>query len=168
MGNLEAKIDKNADDIVITKDAVFEVIEHLCLFNRPPIDFESEIALVQGKCYAFSNVEKSWDEALTLCKQSGGKLVEPKTIFTVNGIADKGVEIMKENFTFFWMGLTDAATENEWVYASDGNPVNVTNWLPTQPNNDGNCATIGATTDDTNGLWTDFPCSGKLKFICEF
>merc|ERR1719361_195332 len=57
--NLEAKIDKNAEDIVSTKDAVFEVIEHLCLFNRPPINFESEIALVHGKCYAFSNVKKS-------------------------------------------------------------------------------------------------------------
>ena len=52
------------------------------------------------------------------------------------------MEIIKAD-SYFWMGLTDAINEDEWLYASDGSPVNITNWKPSQPNNDGNCATIG-------------------------
>jgi hypothetical protein len=68
----------------------------------------------------------------------------------------------------FWIGLTDLIREDEWVYASNLNPLltNSTNWGPHEPNgkNGQNCVMING---PWHGYWSDLHCDVSEHFICE-
>lgn len=72
-----------------------------------------------------------------------------------------------------WIGYTDAATENSWVWL-DGSPCTFTNWNPGEPNNTSDvCSSIGedvAIMQMNNGKWNDvyanpgFPCITPAQY----
>lgn len=72
-----------------------------------------------------------------------------------------------------WIGYTDAATENTWVWL-DGSPCTFTNWNPGEPNNTSDvCSSTGedvAIMQMNNGKWNDvyanpgFPCITPAQY----
>ena len=72
----------------------------------------------------------------------------------------------------YWIGLTDAETENRWKWIDGSKLTGYTNWISGEPNNYNNedCAEIkkghfiGKYFD---GGWNDDKCSKAERYICE-
>ena len=83
-----------------------------------------------------------------------------------------GTEIEKR----FWIGLSDTAVENNWVWV-DGTSMSYNNWSSNQPDNYNNedCVHIYAnsSSDWASGDWNDLQCGlnnwygDYLNYICE-
>jgi len=61
--------------------------------------------------------------------------------------------------------LSDLQEEGYWVWASEKNVAEYTNWRSGEPNNTGkdeNCVSIYS-----NHLWNDYACSKLFHYICE-
>ncbi|KAJ8302303.1 hypothetical protein KUTeg_021290 [Tegillarca granosa] len=63
----------------------------------------------------------------------------------------------------FWIGITDLIVENEWIYASDRSPIQVSNWARGEPQGfqNENCV---ACYSGSHGLWADVPCTYAERF----
>ena len=72
----------------------------------------------------------------------------------------------------YWIGLTDAETENVWKW-SDGSTPGYTNWMPGEPNNYENNEDCGVIKKGYwlskyhDGEWYDSRCSKSIGYICE-
>uniref|UniRef100_K1PPT6 Aggrecan core protein n=1 Tax=Magallana gigas TaxID=29159 RepID=K1PPT6_MAGGI len=66
----------------------------------------------------------------------------------------------------FWIGITDLMAENEWVYSSNLQRVQTTNWASHEPNGKGgeNCAVLFY---PRHSQWADLHCDAHERFICE-
>ena len=100
----------------------------------------------------------TWETAKIKCTNAGGNLAsiqssdENEFIFQLAG---KGPA---------WLGGNDLKTEGEWTW-SDGSQWLYKNWGNGEPNNAGgeDCLEIG----NLGSKWNDYPCSRKVKAICE-
>jgi titin len=63
-----------------------------------------------------------------------------------------------------WIGLTDEAVENTWVWSS-GEAYSYTNWNSGEPNNSGNEDYVTIRTD---GTWNDWTATGTAYYIVEW
>ena len=107
-----------------------------------------------------------WNDAKAFCMTEGGKLFEPKDAQENSGVTDYA---FSNELRHFWIGIQDepVSPEGTWVYASDGSPLEYTNWKQGEPNNnsgDENCGEIGYFTGD---LWNDQECDTLLGSVCE-
>jgi len=122
--------------------------------------------LISGSCYRLSKTAtKTWSEAKKICQSNDGKLFEPRESVKSQAVVDYIRYIYNDNG--IWIGLTDAASEGNWQYASDGNLASYTNWHLDEPNNAGdgeNCAIIHSGHRD----WFDYPCEAQNYFLCQF
>jgi len=122
--------------------------------------------VISGSCYRLSmTATKTWSEAKTICQSNGGKLFEPRESVKSQAVVDEIRNIYNDNG--IWIGLTDAASEGNWQYASDGTFASYTNWHLNEPNNAGegeNCAIIHSGHRD----WFDYPCEAQNYFLCQF
>lgn len=84
----------------------------------------------QGHTYYLSDNPMTWYEAKALCESKGGHLVtisdSAENTFIYNNTTDKA-----------WLGFTDEEEEDVWQWIT-GEEVTFTNWLPGEPNNNGN------------------------------
>ena len=76
--------------------------------------------------------------------------------------------------TDYWIGLTDADTENDWKWSDGTELTGYTNWMSNQPNdyNNQDCGGIRKGhffSKDYDGEWHDDTCSAAKEkgFICE-
>ncbi|XP_041664374.1 C-type lectin domain family 4 member E-like [Cheilinus undulatus] len=128
-------------------------------------------------CYYFSTIKSSWTDSRSKCQQQGGELVKIESreeqVFLDEKLRDKIAG--KEDK--FWIGLTDAQTEDTWLWA-DGSPLdkNLSYWGEGEPDNwtdsrnpDGeDCARMGEKGGaEENKSWFDTPCRLSYKYICE-
>ena len=125
-------------------------------------------AKIQPTTYYFEKQGKTFEDARENCKEKGGKLYEPKD-------AVKMKEIVKTNAgnthnTCLWIGITDIASEGNYVYDSIGQSIN---FSPTWYSSHGafgrsyNCICTGTETNGVFGKLADVSCSGKRQSICE-
>ena len=102
-------------------------------------------------------------EAVDLCLSLGQKLAEPKNVDD----NDEIVALAKSIQSGVWIGIDDLGIEGDFAYASDGESIGFTNWMPDNPDNAGgneNCVIYGK----HNGfVWNDVKCSAKNSFVCE-
>ncbi|OCT90929.1 C-type lectin domain family 10 member A [Xenopus laevis] len=120
-------------------------------------------SLSSGKCYYFSNVPVSWEEAKHACEKKKSNLI----VINSKTEQDYAVKISLGQYT--WIGLTEIDNEWKWV---DGTPYNSkqTYWKEGQPNNwsghllpgGEDCAQI-----QFGGQWNDEHCSNPWRYICE-
>ena len=64
-----------------------------------------------------------------------------------------------------WIGLSDMKSEGSWEGIDPQYPsTNYSNWDRDEPDGERaeNCAVM-----DLNGKWSDVPCSGQRRFVCE-
>ena len=99
----------------------------------------------------------------------GARLFEPRSIPVQNLVFTKSIEVWGgENKA--WIGINDKSVEGEFVFASSGENINVTDWKPYEPNdlNNQDCVTYSAYSNyNGNHYWDDDRCSNIYSFICE-
>lgn len=118
-----------------------------------------------GVEYLFCVGTTTWEQARDGCRSLGNfELVridsESEQAFVWSVIAELGGD--------FWIGLSDAAEEGEWVW-TDGSPLGYSNWAPTSPDDGGgddeDCAEILFAEE---GRWNDRDCATDyLDYVCE-
>ena len=88
-----------------------------------------------------------------------------------NDVAKTGLEIYGSSKNVH-IGITDIVTEGQWKYPSTGTSIQIENWYPGQPNNQGvgqHCAYMIIANNNSNGTWVDIACTtSSAAFICEF
>ncbi|XP_028924385.1 C-type lectin domain family 17, member A isoform X1 [Ornithorhynchus anatinus] len=112
----------------------------------------------KGKCYYFSTITKTWENAGRFCMENLSHLVtisnteEQKFLAKVHGSP-----------RIYWLGLSDRHREGQWQWM-DGSPVSLSFWQPGEPNNR-NGENCGAMSQD--GSWNDLDCDQTTYWICE-
>ncbi|XP_053383513.1 C-type lectin mannose-binding isoform-like [Mercenaria mercenaria] len=117
-------------------------------------------------CYLFGHQSLSFYSAENYCRQHKGHLVH------INGDAEN--TFIREHLrnmkgTGWWIGLTDDAVENTWIWYDTNEKTEYTDWAPNQPDNAGNnedCVEFNMSSG-YNGHWNDAPCHVNLLPICE-
>lgn len=116
--------------------------------------------------YRLTSGAKSWSDAEAEAVAAGGHLV------TVNDAAEQAFLVNTflngaNDARPLWLGINDAATEGNFVWAS-GEPVSYTNWNSGEPNNGNGSEDFGtinwhraASSGSTpKGTWNDTPLNG--------
>ncbi|MEM9598679.1 MAG: VWD domain-containing protein, partial [Acidobacteriota bacterium] len=117
----------------------------------------------QGTTYQFCGAKVPWLTARSACLARGldlGRIGDPAEnawvfdhLATLPGSEDR------------WMGLTDLATEDVWLW-TDGSPVVWSSWGADQPSNSNDTEHCGQFVAGF-GDWNDLPCEWEVAFFCE-
>ena len=123
--------------------------------------------------YLYFADQLTWSEARASCQVMGGDLA------SIHSWADAKHAFPQEIQGYAWIGLTDAASEGQWVW-SDGSPLGFTNWADrdfewateTYPADDRSARDLdcGATAWPffTNFIWFDQDCEDTAGYVCGF
>ncbi|KAM3591790.1 uncharacterized protein V6R79_007445 [Siganus canaliculatus] len=136
--------------------------------------------LFENQCYYFSSRTLSWSSSRAWCRTQGGDLLivnsEPEQRFVVESsraLTQSGAT------TRLWMGMTDAAEEQEWLWV-DGSSVSAHTqfWLSrggaaTEPDDwkrddplGEDCGHVDASEKELES-WMDGSCETPYRWICE-
>ena len=83
-----------------------------------------EFKLIEGKCYAFENVLRTFDDTQVRCSQIfggniGGKIFEPRTDEVLEVVLKQAAITWSGANPQLWLGITDRKSEGVFVYSSD-------------------------------------------------
>uniref|UniRef100_A0A8C5T8B6 C-type lectin domain-containing protein n=1 Tax=Malurus cyaneus samueli TaxID=2593467 RepID=A0A8C5T8B6_9PASS len=115
-----------------------------------------------GHCYSIHRDPKTWEDALSSCKEQGGDLASVHNIaehsFLVSQLGYKPTDEL-------WLGLNDLKAQFyfEW---SDGTPVTFTMWQrghPTYRSHLDDCTAMKG----QDGYWATDACNKQLGYICK-
>jgi len=137
----------------------------LCLFGVSAIHAACDWVKIGNKEYCFNSNTLIWNDAKAFCMTEGGKLFEPRDATENSEVSEYA---FNNGLNIFWFGIEDepVSPEGTWVYASDGSPLEYTNWKQGEPNNlgDEDCGEIGWVSNDS---WNDDKCATLLGSVCE-
>nr|XP_014351904.1 PREDICTED: C-type mannose receptor 2-like [Latimeria chalumnae] len=127
-----------------------------CTENRSFVCF-SETPNSAGRQYHFIQEEKTWFEALEICRENYTDLVSVHSQQEMEKIRNVSGTIQ------FWIGLY----HNVWQW-SNGDPAPFQNWNTGEPNNVGNAENcVGMRIRNPGvGKWNDSRCSEETYFLC--
>ena len=132
------------------------------LFQYPPLWISFE-----GSCYKHFRDPRNWTDAKAFCNAIGAQLVKIES-------ADENEFIKREVLPGsgrYWIGLTDAGTENDWKWSDGSKLAGYTHWSLGQLNNTKqDCVVIRKGHDsgiEFGGQWYNSKCHTTRKFICE-
>ncbi|XP_041375127.1 macrophage mannose receptor 1-like [Gigantopelta aegis] len=116
-------------------------------------------------CFIAKTSYLKWRDARDACIQMGSKLI-------VLDSADKNAAVSDyinihevDYWKTFWIGLTDEATEGEFVW-ENGNRLDFTAWRYGQPDDGlGGEDFVGLSVD--SGVWNDLKSYNTYSYICE-
>ncbi|XP_022310239.1 C-type lectin domain family 3 member A-like [Crassostrea virginica] len=116
----------------------------------------------KDKCYMFSRMAETWGVATSYCQAYHSKLAEPLTDDESTFLRTHAHSLRHS----YWIGITDLISENEWVYSSNLQRIQSTDWAHHEPNggNDQNCALLFY---PQHSQWIDINCHASEYFICE-
>ena len=83
----------------------------------------------RNKCYKFSTEKKTWNEAITACRN----LVGNCDLVKINDVAENDFVTKKASPHNTWIGLNDIKKEGRSTWA-DGSTAIFTQWGPGEPN----------------------------------
>ena len=102
-----------------------------------------------------------------MCESVGGKMAEPKSK-EINDEIQKEASSVIGRGTWYWLGLNDEEKEGTWVYNSDGQKIEWSNWGKKEPSG-GSKENCVFSRGHYNGQWFDYPCATRsYHFVCEF
>jgi len=128
-----------------------------------------EGVLAAGTVFFVCSDIRSWNEARTICTDAGYDLISIDSA-ALNDAVQAAIGANS------WIGASDSASENRWVwpdgtqFSNDSTPLAgfYANWASGEPNNDGgllrdqNCGSIYL----ADGTWDDLDCGDDLPFVC--
>ena len=129
--------------------------------------------------YCFHTEKETAAKAISTCKATGGKLVEPRNENENNFVANHAKDKL---ISQLWIGVNDISTEDSFKYDSKDIDIVWNNWAANQPDNYNgteDCVAMGLSTitfsDGTGenqvttpGVWYDQSCTFKKAFVCEY
>ena len=129
--------------------------------------------LIDGKCYAYENVKRNFQATQTRCgqifgNQAGGKIFEPRSDQVIKEVLEYAkIAWAGDSNTNpqLWMGITDEASEGNFVYHSDGQTHKLS-WTANNSRNK-NCLLIHHSYIPYKYM-TNLSCSRTLAAICEW
>ncbi|XP_078374843.1 asialoglycoprotein receptor 2-like [Oculina patagonica] len=133
------------------------------LFQCPPT-----WSAYEGSCYKLFTDEKDWNSAKAFCNTEGAQLVKIENA-NENDFIKREFLIGKADY---WIGLTDAETENDWEWTEGCKLTGYTNWRAGQPSNKNEQDCVAIRKGNFNGFnsdgeWYDNKCLRAKRFICE-
>eukprot|EP00964_Phaeocystis_antarctica_P051995 scaffold30402_cov43-Phaeocystis_antarctica.AAC.1 len=66
-----------------------------------------------------------------------------------------------------WIGGTDAASEDAWVWSPSNAPLSYTNWKSGEPNDHGSGEDCLLFNYGGPGKWNDGTCADNRKYVCQ-
>ncbi|XP_066566058.1 CD209 antigen-like protein C isoform X2 [Amia ocellicauda] len=129
-----------------------------------------------GMCYFFSTDKINWTQSRKDCVKKGGELVIIHTWQEQMFLKGKINKMAKENY---WIGLTDAPVEGEWMWVDNTTLRNHMNfwaekkigsgepddWTEEDPLGE-DCACMNSLTEPLHN-WFDESCTKAFRRICE-
>ena len=115
-------------------------------------------------------VQLSWDAAQQDCQARGGELAtihgaedNEELLLLLRAQQDAGTWPTNNGWGGAWIGLTDTAQENTFIWAGSPAAATYFNWGDNEPNNSGeeDCVTMWAA-----GTWNDDDCSAVHPYVC--
>ncbi|RUS71917.1 hypothetical protein EGW08_020330 [Elysia chlorotica] len=111
-----------------------------------------------NKCYLFSNIKKSADDAAMFCQAKGAVLAFPET-------EEENVYLRSTGTSSIILGITDKVMEGKFTTAA-GDPLNYSKWAEGEPNNyrgKEDCTEMRMDSD-----WYDLRCTRSTRhFVCQ-
>ena len=143
-------------------------------FIPPTCPDSNEFKLIQGICYAFEIVLRTFDDTQERCSQIfgsdiGGKIFEPRTDQVLEDVL-KHTKIAWNNANpQTWLGITDKKSEGNFVYSSDGQS-NQLSWTYGSTNAIGiDCLLVHPSyVYSSSPYWLHWNCLSTLAAICEW
>ncbi|CAH3196434.1 unnamed protein product [Porites evermanni] len=122
-------------------------------------------------CYKLVKSSRlSWGKAKEECEKCKAGLVKVESLEENDFIKTK--LLPTRNNGSYWIGLSDSANENDWMWTDGTKLDGYKNWGDNQPDNNKkqqNCVAIQIRKSDPDhyGKWHDRRCSQQRKYICE-
>ena len=166
----QCSLDFNGDLQCYSPDTAVAICEHdgICDKNPwPNCKNNSDFIQIGDKFYGYFTARKQYFTADFYCKNLGAKLAEPKSAQETQALIDA----FGPRNESFYLGMNDVINEGDWVYLSDGSPIDPgVFFAPGQPDNDAanpdsqqGCAIYN---DNFLGL-DDVPCIHRRNYVCE-
>ncbi|KAJ8372742.1 hypothetical protein AAFF_G00277500 [Aldrovandia affinis] len=125
---------------------------------------DSKKSLKKSICYADNLIlvreNKSWDEAVSFCRQHYGDLVSVPTEQVQHWVNRRA---QSASTAHVWMGLRFSCAMKFWLWL-DGEITWYQNWAP--GNDTGECGRRGAVESGVGQQWVSLPKTEELNFIC--
>ncbi|KAJ8366533.1 hypothetical protein AAFF_G00350870 [Aldrovandia affinis] len=126
--------------------------DHNCNTMFPFFCYDDNLILVREN--------KSWDEALSFCRQQHGDLVSVPTEQVQRWVNRRA---QSASTAHVWMGLRFSCAMKFWLWL-DGEITWYQNWAP--GNDTGECGRRGAVESGAGQQWVSLPKTEELNFIC--
>ena len=136
---------------------------------------------INGKCYAFENVGRTYEATQTRCGQIfghkvGGKIFEPRSDQVIKEVLEYAKIAWAGDSSSnprLWLGITDESSENNFVYHSDGQSHKLSStfysFYSLYPNSRSvNCVYTHHSWGSVGLSLVHFSCSVSLVAICEW
>ncbi|KAG9334812.1 hypothetical protein JZ751_006475 [Albula glossodonta] len=123
-----------------------------CNEPKPFVCYEENLVLVCEN--------KSWDEALSYCRQHDGDLASVSTEQLQHWVKRRA---QSASTAHLWLGLRYSCVLHFWVWVS-GEECQYQNWAP--GNETGECGHRGAVESGAGKQWVSLPKTEELNFIC--
>ena len=123
-------------------------------------------------CYKLFTSSETWENAKEECEKWNATLVKVESHDENDFIKKKVLPTNKYGTHDYWIGLSDSASEGDWMW-TDGTKLDTyKNWGHNQPNankNNENCVVIRIIKPFRYryGKWHDIQCSNEKEYICE-
>jgi len=124
-------------------------------------------------CYMVFLSERTWFQAKRACENAGGYLATITSEDEMNFIWQKFGSLFTKTWKGPWIGLSDAANENDWRWVTGessvvGQEMVYANWYTAEPDDccgGQDCASIAG--GHWGYKWNDNKCHFLLPYICE-
>ncbi|KAJ8372744.1 hypothetical protein AAFF_G00277520 [Aldrovandia affinis] len=123
-----------------------------CDYKKSFICYDDNLILVREN--------KSWDEALSFCRQQHGDLVSVPTEQVQHWVNRRA---QRASTAHMWLGLRFSCAMKFWLWL-DGEITWYQNWA--QGNDTGECGHRGAVESGAGQQWVSLPKTEELNFIC--
>ena len=130
---------------------------------------------INGICYAFENVRRTFQATQTRCgqifgNQIGGKIFEPRSTQVMQEINKYALISWDGVDPQTWLGITDESSEGNFVYPSDGQSHKLSSFRPQRSNSrSANCIFIHPSYTPSNNYMYVYKCTHtNPAAICEW
>jgi len=118
-----------------------------------------------GRAYLFCEDEQTWNDARVACQTRGYDLVVIEDAAENDFVFSQARDLGIGSFQGWWIGLSDAATEGEYVWV-DGTVATYFHWASGEPDGVDDCVRQMAPLSLARA-WADIACGQRAGFVCE-